>query len=375
MVAGGVGGYQAGKLVRVGEGHIGEAHVKAPQVDANAKDRVGSFARGAFTHFNEVGPASQGVSLGYAWGMQDAVATKYSPSERAGAMHGDLGAAALLGGGALGVLAAVKMAGKNSGGAAGLASTKVGAAATAAGKVLAQGRMMGAIQKIAPMGVAGMGAAAVGIAGLTAMKEMDQARNAGVSGTGVAAIGAGVIGATAATAAMVSRSSALAGKPMAPAAAASALTAAALIGVLSSARLPLQQFMNDSKTAHAVRGETDWAVSGPMLGIGGLAGGVGALKTAQKLVPDSGFSLGKFRIPKAAIVGVATAAGAGGLGAVGYGLSATMPDVKTVGLTAAAGAAIGAGAGVALKGLGPRNGAIAGAVLGASTSSLVKQPS
>jgi len=363
-VLGGIGGNFAGRQVDAGEGAIGKENVQAPQVDVDAGDRATSFARGAFNHFTEVGPTTQGVSLGYKWGMRSAVQNQYSNSERAGAMHGDLLAAGILGGGALAV--ATGLMGMSKHAEAGVSGVKAGG--DIAGQVLAKSPVMGAMQKLGTKGALGVGAAGAGIAGAVALKEYNAMEDAG--GNGALAAG-GTLAATAGTAALISRSGAVSGLEAGPKAASSAIVAAALIGVLSSARLPLQQFMNDAKDAHAANGETDWSVSGPSAGIGAAAGGFGAAKGLWKLVPDGGIQLGKFHLSKGLVVGAGTAISAGAMGGVGLGLSSTMPDLKTTGISAAGGAVVGAGLGAAFRGASVKGGGIAGAALGLSASALL----
>ncbi|MCB0880171.1 MAG: hypothetical protein KDC46_14455 [Thermoleophilia bacterium] len=367
-IAGGIAGHFGGKAISIGEGHIGEEHVQAAQVDENAGDRVGSFARGAFNHFTEVGPATQGISFGYQWGMRDTVQKKYSNAERAGAMHGDLLAAGILGGGALAVGAGLMGLSQR----AAQGTSNVLAGAEVAGKVLDRGLATGMINKLSSTGgtVAAAGAAA-GIIGLATLKGFQS--DADNYGTGAAtAIAAGTIAATAGTAALVAKSGALSGMAAAPKAANSALVAAALIGVLSAARLPLQQFMNDAKDAAATRDKIDVPVAATAAGVGAIGGGLGAFKGLSKFVPEGGVQIGKFHIPKAALVGVGTAVGAAGLGGVGFGLSSTMPDIKKVGISVAGGAVAGAALGAFGRGIGVVPGLVGGAALGLSASALLK---
>ncbi|MCW2924687.1 MAG: hypothetical protein JWM98_2091 [Thermoleophilia bacterium] len=366
-IIGGIAGYQGAKHVKVGEGHIGEENVQAPQHDMNAGNRITSFARGGINHFNEVGPVSTGVSFGSAWGMRDAVQNKYSNSERAGAMHGDLLAAGILGGGALAVAGA--LAGVTS--QAGVTPLKNGA--NIAGHVLSRGPVTGMIQKLGEKGALGVGAAGVGIAGVIAAKEYSQALDASGGNHANAAMWAGgTVAATAATAALVSRSAAFEGMAAAPKAAGSVLVGAALIGVLSSARLPLQQFLNDAKDAHKANGSVDKPVAAVAAGTGAIAGGLGAFKGLSKMIPDSGLQLGKFHVAKGLVVGAGTAISAAAVGGIGFGLSATMPDIKKVGLSVGAGAAAGAAVGLAARGVGLKAGIAGGAALGLTASALLK---
>ncbi len=373
-VAGNIGGKQVdgdsaiGKRIGLGEGNLGKAHEQAPQVDKDAGDRVKSFTRGAFTHFTEVGPATQGMSFGYRWGMRDAVQNKYSNAERAGGMHGDLLAAGILGGGALAVGAGLM--GLSHHAQQGVSGVRAGA--EIAGNVLNKGLATRAMNAMASRGgTVAAGAAAAGLIGLTTLKGFEgDSEN---YGSGVAtAIAAGTLAATAGTAALVARSGAMSGLSAAPKVANSALVAAALIGVLGSMRLPMQQFINDAKDAAAAREKMDVPVTVAAGGIGAIGGGLGAFKGLSKFVPDGGLQLGRFHIPKALVVGAGTAVAAAGAGGVGVGLSATMPDIKTVGLSALGGAAAGAAVGGFARGIGVLPGIIGGAALGMSASALLK---
>jgi hypothetical protein len=367
-LAGGVAGHYGGKAIKIGESQIGKEFAQEAQVDTNAGDRVGSFARGAFNHFNEVGPATQGISFGYQWGMRDTVQKKYSNSERAGAMHGDLLAAGILGGGAAAVAAGLM--GRTAHAAQGVSGLKAGA--DIAGGVLARGAITNQIQRMGTGGAVGMGAAAAAIAGVTGWKAFQSDKET-FGGGAAAAIGVGTLAATAGTAALISKSSAFSTMAPGAKAASSALVAAALIGVLSSARLPLQQFMNDAKDAHAANKDIDPIVKFGATGVGAAAGGFGAFKGLSKMVPDSGLQLGRFHIPKGVVVAAGTALGGAAVGGIGLGLSATMPDAKTVGLSIAGGAAAGAALGGVARGLGVVPGIIGGAALGLSASSLLKK--
>ncbi len=378
-LVGGAAGHFGGKAIKVGESQIGKEHAQAPQVDDGADDRARSFARGAFNHFTEVGPATQGMSFGYQWGMRDTVQKRYSNSERAGAMHGDLLAAGILGGGALGVAGimmkqgAARQAAKAAGQAfKGVSAPKAGG--IAAGAVLARGGLLtGIVQRAGTAGTLGMGAAAAAIVGVTGYKAFQSDKETWGGGAAAATIGVGTLAATAGTTALVHKLGTFAPNTSVGAkAASSALVAAALIGVLSSARLPLQQFMNDAKDAHAANGKVDRAVAGTAGGIGALGGALGAFKGLSRFVPNSGLQLGKYHIPKGVVVAAGTALGAAALGGVGFGLSATMPDIKTVGVSVAGGAAAGAALGGVARGLGVVPGILGGAVVGLTASSLLR---
>jgi hypothetical protein len=300
--------------------------------------------------------------------MRDTVQKQYSNAERAGGMHGDLLAAGILGGGALAV--ATGLMGQSSHAAQGVSGLRAGA--DIAGGVLSRGAITSQIQRMGNGGALGMGAAAAAIAGVTGYKAFQSDKET-FGGGAAAAIGVGTLAATAGTAALISRSSAFSTMAPGTKAASSALVAAALIGVLSSARLPLQQFMNDAKDAHAANKDIDPIVKFGATGIGAAAGGFGAFKGLSKMIPDGGLQLGRFHIPKGVVVAAGTALGGAAVGGIGLGLSATMPDAKTVGMSVAGGAVAGAGLGFAARGLGVVPGIIGGAALGLSASSLLKQ--
>lgn len=364
MIAGGIAGYQGGKRIEAGTGErIKDEHKQAPNVDTTAAGRVGSFVRGTALHFTEVGPASTGISFGYSWGMRDSFEKQYSNAERAGGMHGDLLAAGILGTGALAIVGAAAKGGSNA----------LPEAANAAGHILERAPIHNMLAKLHPMGAAGIGAAAVELAGMVALKEHDRVKDGGGSDRSALIAGGASIAATAGVAALASRAPAFKGMAAAPKAAGTALVAAALIGVLSSVRFPVQQFINDARSAHKVDGQKDLAVTGAATGVGLLAGGYGAFKGLSKLVPDSGISLGKFHLSKGAVVGGGALLGAAELGGAGFGLSATMPDITTVGMSVAGGAALGLAGATFARGMTWQAGLAAGSMLGLSASSLLKQ--
>jgi hypothetical protein len=357
-----------GKKLGIGESKIGTPFEQAPQVDANAGDRVKSFGRGAFNHFNEVGPATQGISFGYQWGMNDAVKTKYSNSERAGAMHGDLLAAGIMGGGAMAIVGSMARAGATPGASA------LAAGASTAGAVLERGPLMNMASKLGSTGgAAAAGAAAAGILGLAGYKGYQSdsstfgkpAAAAIAAGTGALAVGTGIAASRVALSQGLSKTAA---------GASGALVGAALIGVLSSARLPLQQFMSDAKSSVAADGGVKWGKAAPAAGIGAAAAGFGAFKGLSKIVPNEGVHLGKFTIGKGVIVGAGAAISAAAGGGMGLGLSSTMPDdYKTIGMSVAGGALAGAAAGGFARGIGMKAGIIGGAALGLTASSLLRK--
>jgi hypothetical protein len=386
MVAGGVGGYLGGKAIKVGEGHIGEEKVQAARVDKNVLDRANSFIGGANRHLTEVGPTSQGISLGYAWGMRDIEKKTATTAERSGGMHGDLIAAGIMGGGALaigGAMAGVARYLPKGAQASALATT------SKAGAVLAHGPLTNALESTASMLVeqsvklsaAGKGkqaasvvglamTGAAGLAGYAALKQYEaQTDYSGGNKTqGLVAAGA-TLAATAGTALLISKAPGFAHLSAAPKVAASAIGAAALVSVISSVRLPLQQFYNDAKDAHAARG-ADPLVTGLATSVAGVAGGGVALKTLSKAVPAGGVQLGKVHLPKGVLVAAGTALAAGATGFAGWGLSATMPDIKTVTISGAAGAAAGAGLGAWAKGIGVLPGMAVGAAVGITASAI-----
>ena len=386
MVAGGVGGYLGGKAIKVGPGHIGEENVQGQRVDANIGDRAKSFIGGANRHLTEVGPTSQGISLGYAWGMRDIEKKTATTSERAGGMHGDLIAAGIMGGGALaigGAMAGVAKYLPKGGQAGAFAMTN------AAGHTLAHGPLTSALQSTAAklsaqsqaLAAAGKGKQAAGVVGLAmagaagltgyaALKQYEaQTTYSGGNKTqGLVAAGA-TVAATAGAALMIARAPGFSALSAAPRAAASAIGAAAMVSVISSVRLPLQQFMHDAQDAHAAR-HGDPMVTGLATSVAGAAGGGVALKALNKFVPAGGVQLGKVHLGKGVLVAAGTAAATAATGFAGWGLSATMPDIKKVAISGAAGAAAGAGLGAWAKGVGVLPGMAVGAAVGITASAI-----
>ncbi|MBC7460196.1 MAG: hypothetical protein H7287_02425 [Thermoleophilia bacterium] len=383
-IAGGIGGYVGGTAWKVGGGHIGEHFVKDAPKDATVGDRAKNFATGAFTHFTEVGPTSSGVSLGYAWKMRETDQKTASTSERGGHMLGDLGAVAVMGGGALataGILTGMSTSAKYTPG--------VGGAIKSASDLLVKSPIANAWQDIgsgalnmanankgasgAALAVGGL-VAATALTGLAASKQYKAQMKASGGDTVQAGWAAGITTALAVGGAAALHVTAFKGLQTfgtMQRAAASALGAAALISVLSSARLPVQQFMNDVKDSHAKR-DADPLVRNVAIGVGGAAAGGGAVKMLLQVVPAGGIKIGRLpTIPKAAVVAVGSLA-AGAAGAyTGYGLSANLPTIDKVGIAGGIGAAAGAGLGLWAKGIGVPAGLAAGAAVGVMASSML----
>ncbi|MEO6866639.1 MAG: hypothetical protein ABI200_01305 [Gaiellales bacterium] len=364
---GGVAGRFGGAAVRIGESQIGEGIVQKPQVDQHIGDRISSFARGGFNHFNEVGPTTQGVSLGRAWGMRAAVEQQYSNAERSGAMHGDLLAFGVLGGGALAVVGGLAGAGAANG------ASNIVNGANVAGHVLGRGVVTSSLQKLGDKGALGIGAAAAGLTGVVAIKEWDRALDASDGSAAMAALYAGgVIAASAGTAALVSRSSAVSHLAAGPKVAASMLIGSGLIGVASAARLPIHQFYTDAKAAAAANGGIDWKKAVPSGLIGAVSGGYGAFTGLNRAIPESGLQLGKVRVPKALLTIGGTALSSAAAGGVGVGLSSTMPGLPQVGMSVAGGAVAGAAVAGLARGVNLKVGIIGGAALGLTASALLR---
>ncbi|MCW2974364.1 MAG: hypothetical protein JWN72_2637 [Thermoleophilia bacterium] len=383
-IVGGVGGYYAGKAKTVGEGHIGEHFAKDAPKDATIGDRAKNFATGAFTHFTEVGPTSSGVSLGYAWKMRDTDQKTAPTSERGGHMLGDLGAVAIMGGGALGVAGIMTGVAKSAKGASGAA----GAVAKASDLLtrnpvtnMLQDMGSGALNmanasngaKGTALALGGL-AAAAGLTGLAASKQYNAQLEASGGDKGQAWVAAGITTAAAVGGAALLHGTAFKGLQAfggVQRAAASALGAAALISVVSAARLPVQQFMNDVKDSHAKR-DADPLVRNVAIGVGAAGAGGAALKTLLQVVPKGGIKIWKLpTIPYAAVVAAGSLA-AGAAGAyTGYGLSANLPTIDKVGIAGGIGAAAGAGLGLWAKGVGVPVGIAAGAAVGVAASSML----
>ncbi|MCW2949485.1 MAG: hypothetical protein JWN41_498, partial [Thermoleophilia bacterium] len=379
-VMGGALGFVGGGAIKVGPGHIGEAITSKVRVDHNPIEGAKSFATGAFTHFTEVGPASSGVSLGYAWHMRDVDQKTATTPERGGHMFGDLAAVGIMGAGAVatvGTLAKVSNAVKTG-------QLKGGAvdAIAVAGEALNRGRVTGVIGNLGGKAlkaslIGGKSGAALAIGGITAAAGLTtlvaskqyaaqmQAMNGNKAWSTFWA-GATVAATAGAAAALhLTAFKRLQSVGTMQRTAASAIGAALLIGVVSSARLPIQQFMHDAKDAHAKR-TASTAVTGLAMGATGAGVGAAAFQIANKLIPTSG-ALGKWHVPLAIASG---AVGAFAGGYAGWGVSANLPSLGVVAASGAAGAAAGAGLGAWAKGIGMPVGIIGGAAVGVLASSI-----
>ena len=93
-VLAGVAGYQLGKHVKVGDGHLGEAYGESSRLERAPALAAG---RGAWNHFAEAGPLSQGTSFGSTWGQVADMRERYTDAELAGGMAGDLFAGTIVG--------------------------------------------------------------------------------------------------------------------------------------------------------------------------------------------------------------------------------------------------------------------------------------
>jgi len=228
------------------------------------------------------------------------------------------------------------------------------------------------LAQVATAKTAATGAAAGLLAGVVALKEWDRAKDSNSSDAAAGVWVGAHLAATAGLAYGISKTHALSGLGTSTKAASSALVAAALIGVISSARLPIQQFVNDARDAHGINGKTNWAVAAPAMAVGSGSLALTANKMVAKIVPEGGVQLGKFHLSKGLLVGIGTAVGAIGGAGAGWGLSATMPDLKTTAISTAVGTGLGAAAGALFGGIGIKTGAVAGAMLGMSASALVR---
>ena len=98
LVAGGaaaaVAGYHLGRRVEVGPGHLGE---DVPEASRLEHAPPLAAARGAWTHFVEAGPLSQGTGFGKSWGQVADMRRRYTDAELAGGMTGDVLAGTIVG--------------------------------------------------------------------------------------------------------------------------------------------------------------------------------------------------------------------------------------------------------------------------------------
>lgn len=332
-IAGGVGGYIGGSKVSVGPGHIGEHIANTTQLHDSLPGTAVDYSRGFFNHFTESGPTSQGFSIGSGWGMRKSFAEDYNNTERAGGMAGDLAAAAILGGGALAVGRRVM----GNGAAVASHAAELGALGRIGEKVNVGTHFANAIQGTAGMKGANVmfGAMALGLTAFAAKHEYDAWSDNGTNKAAGLAGAAATIGATALAGALVSKTGFI--KALSPAAQpmASALTGAVLIGALSAARWPVQQFINDARdTWKANEGQPlDKVKLGVAGGAGAVAGGYLGFKVG------SNFGAGLSGVGKVGAMVIGTAVGAGVGGAALGAMSPTMPSIGKVGIAGGVGAA------------------------------------
>lgn len=321
-IVGGIVGAIAGAKIHAGldaKGHIGEPIASPVKRREEGLGVVQDFARGTWNHFVESGPISQGVSFGYTWRMQDKVAKEYSNSEQAGAMFGDLSAAAILAGGALGTAKALNAA--KGGGAAAEAAFQ----STRTAKVFLAPLKMLQDVKGAKTGMF-MAAGLLTGAGLYANYRSDGRSNTEKH------ITAGVqVAATAGAAMLMSKTALMKSLNPGVQAAASTMTAAVLVAALSAARVPVQQFMRDSSTVAKDKKSTGINLAATA-GIGALGGFVIGTKVA------SSFNLGGWK------KGAAIAVGTGAMALMGSRFAPVLPsDKNKVGISALVGAGAGVG--------------------------------
>lgn len=329
-IAGGIGGYAAGSRIEVGTGHIGEHVANETVVHGDLPGTAQDFGRGMFNHFTENGPTTQGITFGRAWGMQSAFEKDYSKAEQAGGMVGDLAAAGILAGGALAVARKSATAGKA--GASLSTAGNILARTNAADMVISKGGEAAAMMEASKAGSSkfGMAALAAGIGLGVAAHEYNSWSNDGKNPLAGVLAGGATIAAMGATA-MLLRSKVPMFQAAAPAA--SALTSAALVGALSAARMPIQQFLTDSKSVKASRGKGDLAQRGIAAGVFGGVGAIGGLKLVSSLAESA--------VPSKRGIILAGGAVAGTIlgGMLGQNFAPLLPSVGTAGLAAGAGAA------------------------------------
>lgn len=93
-VLAGVAGYQLGKLAKFGDGNLGETYGESSRLENAPALAAG---RGAWNHFAEAGPLSQGTGFGSTWGQVADMRERYTDAELAGGMAGDLFAGTIVG--------------------------------------------------------------------------------------------------------------------------------------------------------------------------------------------------------------------------------------------------------------------------------------
>ncbi len=367
-VAGGIGGYYAGKQVHVGDRNIGQPIANATKTHDSLPGSMQDFTRGAFNHFTEVGPTSQGVSFAYRWGMRNSFETEYSKSERAGAMTGDLAAAAILGGGALAASRQVLNMAK------GTRVTQLGTLERLGSNLSMSNAVLGTVGEMPFMKAAreGMsrpalvgGLATLGAigAGLTYINYRDAVRNGNQAvGTAYAAgtVAAGGIAGLAATR-YLARSGVAAG----PRAVAGAATAAVIISAMSAARMPVQQFINDARSVHKVDGSGSTGANVAFGVAGGAIGATSGFRIASKFAESATGSR------KALIMGAGTLVGLAAGGGAGLAMAPLSPDLKHAAVGAGIGAGVGALAGAGLAGAKALPLAVAGGAIGLIGSSMI----
>ncbi|MCZ4495928.1 MAG: hypothetical protein JWM25_511, partial [Thermoleophilia bacterium] len=297
-------------------------------------------------------------------------------------------ATAILGGGALAVLAA----GVGANGFVPKGLEKGGQAAADVAMSVAKFSPINAAMMHAGSSTgkaAGIAAAGVGIAALTAGQLVQFSNDHGDAPFVGPAIAGATLVATAGTAVGISKTPWMkglsGGKPMA-ALANGTLAAAALIGAASAAQMPVRQFVSDAKAAHASKEDLNPVTAIGASAIGAVGGYAGARVGLEKIIPEDGirfklpFGKGtEIHLPKHAggkhsllgIVGVGAAVGGVALGAAGFGLSATMPEPHLAAISTGVGAGLGALAGAKLRGATAKAGAIVGTGLGLSASTLM----
>jgi hypothetical protein len=393
MVAGGVAAGMGARHITIGESKIGQPHDQAPNVDANAAERGASFAQGAWNHFVEFGPISQGEGNAQAWGMRDTFHDKYSNSERNGALNGDLFGAAAMSAGAAGMAAAgFGVASKQIVLKDGRVLSPVASAADRAGRITSVGAVNAAARRTLEMipgrgagriaGIA-MATGAIGTAFVAQREANAWSDEHHHTGGGLAALG--VIGATSGLALGLARSEAFKAAPKWNRVGGAMVAASGIIGVLSAARIGVAAFHNDAKDAEKIA-PADRTTRNVMGGGLGVLGAGAALAASSKAIPKGGIDLAiplliktlNVHVPRPLGVGLATA-GAGALGyMVGTGVSPTLPSLPTVGIAAGAGAAVAGVGALGLRGLtkSPKVMGLAvagGAVAGAMTSAVWKR--